>query len=129
MGKNLKKLKDYLKETWTRLVNRTTVRRRIWKITETPGSDMNQTHVEYTLNKVYDPAGSVITTRSDNSKEMNNNDHGKIEEGVKGWKAELLKFKEEAEEFNIELEKAMARRRQSISKDGADINYDYVNMK
>ena len=118
MGKNLKKLKDYLKETWTRLVNRTTVRCRIWKITETPGSDMNQTHVEYTLNKVYDPAGSVITTRSDNSKEMNNNDHGKIEEGVKGWKAELLKFKEEAVEFNIELEKAMARRRQSISKDG-----------
>ena len=90
MGKNLKKLKDYLKEILTRLVNRTNVRRRIWKITETPGSDMNQTHIEYTLNKVYDPAGSVITTKSDNLKEMNNNDHGKIKGRCEGLESRIV---------------------------------------
>ena len=57
----------------------------------------------------------MTTTKDDNTKEMDNTDHEKKEEGVMGWKAELLKFKAEAEEFNAELEKAMVRRRHCMT--------------
>ena len=110
MRKKLKKLKCYLEETWTKLSKRTNGRVRTWKITETPVTDIKQSAAENTLNKDY-PGGSVTTTKDDNTKEMDNTDHEKKEEGVMGWKAELLKFKAEAEEFNAELEKAMVRRR------------------
>ena len=73
-----------------------------------------QSAAENTLNKDY-PGGSVTTTKDDNTKEMDNTDHEKKEEGVMGWKAELLKFKAEAEEFNAELEKAMVRRRHCMT--------------
>ena len=112
MGKSFKKLKGYLKAAWTKLYKNlgSSLRRRTWKITETPGSDMKQTAVEGTLVKDYAPDGSLTK-----SKERGNNDHQKKEEATSDWRGELLKFKAEAEEFKVELEKAMTRRRQQIS--------------
>ena len=112
MGKSFTKLKGYLAATWTKLEKnlRTASRRRTWKITDTPVSDMKQTAAEGTLVEVYAPDSSLTK-----SKEKDNNDHQKKEEATSDWRAELLKFKAEAEEFTIELEKAMTRRRQQIS--------------
>ena len=112
MGKSFKKLKGYLEATWTKLDKnlRTASRRRTWKITETPVSDMKQTAAEGTLVEVYAPDSSLTK-----SKEKDNNDHQKKEEATSDWRGELLKFKAEAEEFKVELEKAMTRRRQQIS--------------
>jgi hypothetical protein len=120
MGKNFKKFRCYVEETWIKLgnrqlSNRTTSRRRTWKIIETPVSDMKHNAEEGSLNKVYAPNGSVTTENSNYRKEMDNDKKEKKEDGVKGWRAELLKFKAEAEEFNVELEKAMARRRQCMT--------------
>ena len=117
MGKSFKKLKAFLEETRIKLGNNlgATSRRRTWKITEVPVSDVTKTAVEGASVKVYVPDGPVAKKDSDNRREIDNNGHEKKEEGVRGWKAELLKFKAEAEEFNVELEKAMARRRQHIS--------------
>ena len=112
MGKSFKKFKGYLKTTWTKLDKnlRTASRRRTWKITETPVSDMKQTATEGTFVEVYAPDSSLTK-----SKERDNNDHQKKEEATSDWRGELLKFKAEAEEFKVELEKAMTRRRQQIS--------------
>ena len=112
MGKSFKKFKGYLKTTWTKLDKnlRTALRRRTWKITETPVSDMKQTATEGTFVEVYAPDSSLTK-----SKERDNNDHQKKEEATSDWRGELLKFKAEAEEFKVELEKAMTRRRQQIS--------------
>ena len=112
MGKSFTKLKGYLAATWTKLEKnlRTASRRRTWKITETPVSDMKQTAAEETLVEVYAPDSSLTK-----SKEKDNNDHQKKEEATSDWRGELLKFKAEAEEFKVELEKAMTRRRQQIS--------------
>ena len=112
MGKSFKKLKGYLEATWTKLDKNlgSASRRRTWKITEAPVSDMKQTAVEGTLVKDYAPDGSLTK-----SKERGNNDHQKKEEATSDWRGELLKFKAEAEEFKVELEKAMTRRRQQIS--------------
>ena len=112
MGKSFTKLKGYLAATWTKLEKnlRTASRRRTWKITETPVSDMKQTAAEGTLVEVYAPDSSLTK-----SKEKDNNDHQKKEEATSDWRGELLKFKAEAEEFKVELEKAMTRRRQKIS--------------
>jgi len=112
MGKSFTKLKGYLAATWTKLEKnlRTASRRRTWKITETPVSDMKQTAAEGTLVEVYAPDSSLTK-----SKEKDNNDHQKKEEATSDWRGELLKFKAEAEEFKVELEKAMTRRRQQIS--------------
>ena len=112
MGKSFKKFKGYLKTTWTKLDKnlRTALRRRTWKITETPVSDMKQTATEGTFVEVYAPDSSLTK-----SKERGNNDHQKKEEATSDWRGELLKFKAEAEEFKVELEKAMTRRRQQIS--------------
>ena len=112
MGKSFTKLKGYLAATWTKLEKnlRTASRRRTWKITETPVSDMKQTAAEGTLVEVYAPDSSLTK-----SKEKDNNDHQKKEEATSDWRTELLKFKAEAEEFKVELEKAMTRRRQQIS--------------
>ena len=112
MGKSFTKLKGYLAATWTKLDKnlRTASRRRTWKITETPVSDMKQTAAEGTLVEVYAPDSSLTK-----SKEKDNNDHQKKEEATSDWRGELLKFKAEAEEFKVELEKAMTRRRQQIS--------------
>ena len=112
MAKSFKKFKGYLEATWAKLDKNleTASRRRTWKITETPGSDMKQTAVEGTLVKDYAPDGSLTK-----SKERGNNDHQKKEEATSDWRGELLKFKAEAEEFKVELEKAMTRRRQQIS--------------
>ena len=112
MGKSFKKFKGYLETTWTKLDKnlRTASRRRTWKITETPVSDMKQTAAEGTLVEVYAPDSSLTK-----SKEKDNNDHQKKEEATSDWRGELLKFKAEAEEFKVELEKAMTRRRQQIS--------------
>ena len=112
MGKSFTKLKGYLAATWTKLEKnlRTASRRRTWKITETPVSDMKQTAAEGTLVEVYAPDSSLTK-----SKEKDNNDHQKKEEAASDWRGELLKFKAEAEEFKVELEKAMTRRRQQIS--------------
>ena len=117
MGKSFKKLKAFLEETRTKLGNNlgATSRRRTWKITEVPVSDVTKTAVEGASVKGYVPDSSVAKKDSDNRREIDNNGHEKKEECVRGWKAELLKFKAEAEEFNVELEKAMARRRQQIS--------------
>ena len=114
MGKKFKKLKGFLKETWSKLDKQTTVRHNPWKISETPVTDMKQTAAEGTLNR-NNHGGAMATTKSDNRKEIDNNDHEKKEEHMSDWKAELLKFKAEAEEFNVELEKAMIRRRQSMT--------------
>ena len=46
---------------------------------------------------------------------MDNNDDEKKRRDVRSWKADLLKFKAEAEEFNVEFEKAMVRRSQQKS--------------
>ena len=112
MGKSFTKLKGYLAATWTKLEKnlRTASRRRTWKITDTPVSDMKQTAAEGTLVEVYAPDSSLTK-----SKEKDNNDHQKKEEATSDWRGELLKFKAEAEEFKVELEKAMTRRRQQIS--------------
>ena len=112
MGKSFKKLKGYLEATWTKLDKNlgSASRRRTWKITEAPVSDMKQTAAEGTLAQAYAPDDSLTK-----SKERVDNDHKKKEEATSDWRAELLKFKAEAEEFNIELEKAMTRRRQQIS--------------
>ena len=112
MGKSFTKLKGYLAATWTKLEKnlRTASRRRTWKITETPVSDMKQTAAEGTLVEVYAPDSSLTK-----SKEKDNNDHQKKEEATSDWRGELLKFKAEAEEFKVELEKAMTRRRQEIT--------------
>ena len=112
MGKSFTKLKGYLAAAWTKLEKnlRTASRRRTWKITETPVSDMKQTAAEGTLVEVYAPDSSLTK-----SKEKDNNDHQKKEEATSDWRGELLKFKAEAEEFKVELEKAMTRRRQQIS--------------
>ena len=112
MGKSFTKLKGYLAATWTKLEKnlRTASRRRTWKITETPVSDMKQTAAEGTLVEVYAPDSSLTK-----SKEKDNNDHQKKEEATSDWRGELLRFKAEAEEFKVELEKAMTRRRQQIS--------------
>ena len=112
MGKSFTKLKGYLAATWTKLEKnlRTASRRRTWKITETPVSDMKQTAAEGTLVEVYAPDSSLTK-----SKEKDNKDHQKKEEATSDWRGELLKFKAEAEEFKVELEKAMTRRRQQIS--------------
>ena len=112
MSKSFTKLKGYLAATWTKLDKnlRTASRRRTWKITETPVSDMKQTAAEGTLVEVYAPDSSLTK-----SKEKDNNDHQKKEEATSDWRGELLKFKAEAEEFKVELEKAMTRRRQQIS--------------
>ena len=117
MGKSFKKLKAFLEETRTKLGNNlgATSRRRTWKITEVPVSDVTKTAVEGASVKVYVPDGPVAKKDSDNRREIDNNGHEKKEECVRGWKAELLKFKAEAEEFNVELEKAMARRRQCMT--------------
>ena len=114
MGKKFKKLKGFLKETWSKLDKQTTVRHSPWKISETPVTDMKQTAAEGTLNR-NNHGGATTTTKSDNRKEIDNNDHEKKEEHMSDWKAELLKFKAESEEFNVELEKAMIRRRQSMT--------------
>ena len=97
MGKSFTKLKGYLAATWTKLEKnlRTASRRRTWKITETPVTDIKQSAAENTLNKDY-PGGSVTTTKDDNTKEMDNTDHEKKEEGVRGW------IKVEGEKFNVE---------------------------
>ncbi len=112
MGKSFKKFKGYLESTWTKLDKklRTDSRRRTWKITETPVSDMKQTAVEGTLVKVYATDSSLTK-----SKERDDIDHQKKQEATSDWRADLLKFKAEAEEFKVELEKAMTRRRQQIS--------------
>ena len=112
MGKSFKKFKGYFGSTWTKLDKklRTDSRRRTWKITETPVSDLKQTAVQGTLVEVYAPDSSLTK-----SKEKDNNDHQKKEEATSDWRGELLKFKAEAEEFKVELEKAMTRRRQQIS--------------
>ena len=112
MGKSFTKLKGYLAATWTKLEKnlRIASRRRTWKITETPVSDMKQTAAEGTLVEVHAPDSSLTK-----SKEKDNNDHQKKEEVTSDWRGELLKFKAEAEEFKVELEKAMTRRRQQIS--------------
>ena len=112
MGKSFKKFKGYLETAWTKLDKnlRTASRRRTWKITETPVSDMKQTATEGTFVEVYAPDSSLTK-----SKERDNNDHQKKEEATSDWRGELLKFKAEAEEFKVELEKAMTRRRQQIS--------------
>ena len=112
MGKSFKKLKGYLEAAWTKLDKNlgSASRRRTWKITETPASDMKLTAVEGTLVQSYAPDDSLTK-----SKERDDNVHQKKEEATSDWRAELLKFKAEAEEFNIELEKAMTRRRQQIS--------------
>ena len=47
--------------------------------------------------------------KKDNDNEIND-DRESIEDNVRGWKAELLKFKSESDEFNREFEKAMVRR-------------------
>ena len=114
MGKKFKKLKGFLKETWSKLDKQTTVRHSPWKISETPVTDMKQTAAEGTLNR-NNHGGATTTTKSDNRKEIDNNDHEKKEEHMSDWKAELLKFKAESEEFNVELEKAMIRRGQSMT--------------
>ena len=114
MGKKFKKLKGFLKETWSKLDKQTTVRHSPWKISETPVTDMKQTAAEGTLNR-NNHGGATATTKSDNRKEIDNNVHEKKEEHMSDWKAELLKFKAESEEFNVELEKAMIRRRQSMT--------------
>ena len=112
MGKSFKKLKGYLEATWTKLDKNlgSASRRRTWKITEAPVSDMKQTAVEGTLVQAYAPDDSLTK-----SKERVDNDHKKKEEATSDWRAELLKFKAEAEDFTIELEKAMTRRRQEIT--------------
>ena len=71
---------------------------------------MKQTAAEGTLVEVYAPDSSLTK-----SNEKDNNDHQKKEEATSDWRGELLKFKAEAEEFKVELEKAMTRRRQQIS--------------
>ena len=112
MGKSFTKLKGYLAATWTKLEKnlRTASRRRTWKITETPVTDIKQTAAEGTLVEVYAPDSSLTK-----SKEKDNNDHQTQEEAASDWRGEVLKFKAEAEEFKVELEKAMIRRRQQIS--------------
>ena len=108
MGKSLKKFKGYLGATWAKLDKklRTGSRRRTWKITETPVSDMKQTAAEGTL---------VLDSSLTKSKERDDIDHQNKQVTTSDWRAELLKFKAEAEEFKVELEKAMTRRRQQIS--------------
>lgn len=112
MGKSLKKFKGYLGATWAKLDKklRTGSRRRTWKITETPVSDMKQTAAGGTLVEVY-----ALDSSLTKSKERDDIDHQNKQETTSDWRAELLKFKAEAEEFKVELEKAMTRRRQQIS--------------
>ena len=112
MGKSFKKLKGYLEAAWTKLDKNqgSASRRRTWKMTEAPVSDMKQTAVEGTLVQAYAPDDSLTK-----SKERDDIDHQKKQEATSDWRADLLKFKAEAEEFKVELEKAMTRRRQQIS--------------
>ena len=65
MGKSFTKLKGYLAATWTKLEKnlRTASRRRTWKITETPVSDMKQTAAEGTLVEVYAPDSSLTKSK------------------------------------------------------------------
>ena len=109
MGKSLKKFKGYLEATWAKLDKklRTGSRRRTWKITETPVSDMKQTAAGGTLVEVYALDSSLTKSKERDDKNK--------QETTSDWRAELLKFKAEAEEFKVELEKAMTRRRQQIS--------------
>ena len=113
MGKSFKKFKGYLESAWTKLDKNlgSASRRRTWKITETPVSDMKQTAAEGTFVEVYAPDDSLTKSKERDDNERNQ----KKEEATSDWRAELLKFKAEAEEFNIELEKAMTKRRQQIS--------------
>ena len=117
MGKSFKKLRAFLEETRTKLDYNlgTTSRRRTWKITEVPVNDVKKTAVEGALVKRYAPDDPVAKEDGDDRKKIDNNGNEKKEEGVRGWRAELLKFKSEAQEFTVELEKALARRQQQIS--------------
>ena len=82
MGKSFTKLKGYLAATWTKLEKnlRTASRRRTWKITETPVSDMKQTAAEGTLVEVYAPDSSLTK-----SKERDDIDHQKKQEATSDW--------------------------------------------
>ena len=121
MIKYLKRLGDFFEEIWAQGDKRlgTTLRKRdrskTCKITETPASDIKQISTAATTANYYDPNDFVTKKSSDNGKGMDNNDDEKKRRDVRSSKADLLKFKAEAEEFNVEFEKAMVRRSQQKS--------------
>ena len=117
MSKTFKVLASYLEELWTKWgrILRKKDRRGAWKITESV--DMKQISDEVNTDKHYELEAYGAKKCNCSGKEIDRIGGGiKSGEDVSGWKAELMKFKVAAEEFNAEFEETMTRRAQHISK-------------